>query len=474
MRILLLNPVTLSGQKFIRMCRNHRPGAGDTGSWPPIDLAEIAAVLRRGGFQQLKILDSVILGQTFKKMINAILSFAPDLIIVHNITPGLYYDKEMAKLVKEKAPDTKIAFFGLHASSRPEDILSQEIEFAIKDEPAYTALELAGCLKYGEEKNLHSVKGLSFFSNGRRSHNPDRPPEVDLDNLPMPARELLDNRRYILADKGVPFTIIRTSRGCPYSCIYCSAGADSKNIWRSRSPQSILAEIKEVRKTFGINDFMFFSDTFTVKEKDILGLCALIRKDAPGIRWLCNSRTDTITQAMALAMKNSGCWLVSLGVESGDEAILRNIKKGASLEDARRSVDILRKAGIKSIGYYMFGLPGETPQTIDKTIAFSRELDTDYAYFFTATPLPGTAYFDIARQRRWLVSEDWRRYHQGSSNLISFETLSSRAISRSIPKAYLSFYLRPARIIRECREIKNIRSIFQRIRIGCRILAGNF
>jgi radical SAM superfamily enzyme YgiQ (UPF0313 family) len=120
------------------MCLNHRGGAGDTDSWPPIDLAEIAAVLRHGGFHQLRILDSVICGHSFKKMLDEILSFAPDLIIVHNITPALYDDKKMAMAVKAKTPNTKIAFFGVHATARPEDVLSEETEFAIRGEPEYT------------------------------------------------------------------------------------------------------------------------------------------------------------------------------------------------------------------------------------------------------------------------------------------------------------------------------------------------
>jgi radical SAM superfamily enzyme YgiQ (UPF0313 family) len=163
-----------------------------------------------------------------------------------------------------------------------------------------------------------------------------------------------------------------------------------------------------------------------------------------------------------------------LGIESGDEAILKNIKKGTTIEDARKSVNLLQKTGIKSIGYYMFGLPGETPETIEKTITFSKELDTDYAYFFIATPFPGTEYFEVARREGWLISQDWRRYRQGASNLISFEALSGDEILQAVPRGYLSFYLRPARIMKECREIKNMKNILQYIHIGCRIFARTF
>jgi radical SAM superfamily enzyme YgiQ (UPF0313 family) len=122
----------------------------------------------------------------------------------------------------------------------------------------------------------------------------------------------------------------------------------------------------------------------------------------------------------------------------------------------------------------MFGLPGETPRTVKKTIDFSKELDTDYAYFFTATPLPGTEYFEIARRQGWLISQDWNRYRQGGANVISFDTLSGDEILQAVAQGYLSFYLRPARMIKECREIRSIKDIFRYIYIGCKLFTGTF
>jgi radical SAM superfamily enzyme YgiQ (UPF0313 family) len=474
MKILLLNPITISGKKFIRMCRNHRVGAGDTDTWPPIDLAEIAAVLRREGFTRLKILDSMALGHTFKKMIAEIVSFAPDLMIVHNITPTVYDDKKMATMIKEKLPNIKIAFYGIPATARTHDILSHDIEFTIRNEPEYTSLELARYLVGSEKTGLESIKGLSYFKNGSPYDNPDRPLGQCLDELPLPARDLLDNKRYILLNKGVPFTIIRASRGCPYNCIFCTSSLYSMKCWRSRSPRNIITEIKSVRETLDIHDFMFLSDTFTLKEEVILALCEMIRKECSGISWICNSRTDTLTEKMAFAMKEAGCWLVSLGIESGDETILKNIKKGATVADAKKSVNILRKAGIRSIGYYVFGLPGETSETIEKTISFSKELDTDYAYFFPAIPFPGTEYFEIARREGRLLSQDWRRYYQGKSGIISFPDLDGSDIVRAIQRAFRTYYLRPSRIIKELREIRHTRDIFRYSRIGWKLITNSF
>lgn len=235
-----------------------------------------------------------------------------------------------------------------------------------------------------------------------------------------------------------------------------------------------MEEIKSVRKIFGIDDFMFLSDTFTVKEELILELCGLIERNAHGISWICNSRTDTLTEKIALAMKRAGCWLVSLGIESGDENILKNIKKDATIDDAKRSVSLLQKAGIKSIGYYMFGLPGETKETMEKTISLAKELGTDYAYFFTATPFPGTEYFEMAERDGWLKSKDWERYSQGRSDIISFEGLNAGEISSAVQKAYRTFYLRPTKIFREISEIKNLRDIFQYLSIGWKLVTGSF
>jgi radical SAM superfamily enzyme YgiQ (UPF0313 family) len=200
----------------------------------------------------------------------------------------------------------------------------------------------------------------------------------------------------------------------------------------------------------------------------------MIKKECVGIGWICNSRTDTLTEKMAFAMKEAGCWLVSLGIESGDETILKSIKKGATVADAKRSVNILRKAGIKSIGYYMFGLPGETPETIEKTISFSKELDTDYAYFFPAIPFPGTEYFEIAKKEGWLLSQDWRWYYQRESRILSFPGLDGIDIAKVVQRAYRAYYFRPSRIIRELREIRHTWDIFRYSRIGWKLITNSF
>lgn len=456
MRILLLSPATISGKAYIRMCRNHRQAGADIDLWPPIDLAEIAAVLKCHGFDDLKIMDCALSGYSFDEMIAETVAFNPRLIIVHNISSSVSDDKKMARRIKASLADAHIAFYGIMATADPENFLSEDIRFAVRNEPEYTVLELVRCLKNSDL--FSGVAGLSYYAGGVIRHNPDRPLVDNLDELPLPARDLIDNRKYILAKKNAPFTIIKVSRGCPYRCIYCSSSVFSRNHWRFRSPRSIVEEIKTIRRDYGINDFMFLSDTFTINAAVVFELCALIKKECPGISWICNSRTDTLTPGLASAMKEAGCWLVSLGIESGDEKVLKTIKKGATVSDALKSVAILRAAGIRSIGYYIFGLPGETRQSIHKTMLLSRKLDTNYAYFFAAVPFPGTEYFEISRAGRFST--------EGG--------LTPDEVTAEIKRAYQGFYLRPSRIVRELCEIKRPADVVRYIRIGVRLFAGRF
>ena len=300
---------------------------------------------------------------------------------------------------------------------------------------------------------------LSYWNAGKIEANPDRPLVEDLDTLPFAAREFLSNELYILPTEGAPFTIIKTSRGCPYSCTYCTAIPFSKKKWRVRSPRSIVEEVIECQEKFGIDHFMFLSDTFNMREDLIMELCERLQRDAPRVKWVSNSRVDTITLNMARAMKAAGCLAVSLGIESGDDEILRRIKKMATTDDARRAVKILYEAEVKSIGYFMLGLPGETLKTMKKTIEFAKEIDPNYAYFFAPTPFPGTEMYEEAKNNGWLLSEDWSRFYHGTSDVIQYGDLTAMEIEDAVKNAYKSFYFRPSKVASEFLSIRSFRQL---------------
>jgi radical SAM superfamily enzyme YgiQ (UPF0313 family) len=451
MRILLLNPTIKSGEKVLRAERCQ--GKQIVGIWPPMGLAYTASVLREGGFDQIKIIDSVIEDHTFVQMVNRCIRYRPDFILVQNTTPTLKDDLEAMSMIKAKLPEVRIAFYGVQAIAMPKTILSDVVEFAFAGQPEYIALSLCRALK--NKAPLSEVEGISYLKGKKIMKNPIKNPIDNIDDIPFPARDLLRNHKYIMPVNGKPFALIKTSRGCPFQCIYCTSRTYYGKQWKSRSPENIIAEIEQVINEYGIKDFFFSSDTFNLRKDLVLRLCQIIRKKRLGIRWVCNSRVDIFDYEIAKAMKSAGCWCISFGLESGSEKILKIAKKGANLAQARRAIAACKKAKIKSIGYFMFGLPGETEKTINQTIDFALSLNPTYAHFYIATPFPGTEFYEMAVRNRWLKSTDWERYFHGQSDVIEYPNIDFKTIERYTKIAYRRFYYRPSLILREAFAIRS-------------------
>ncbi len=459
LKVALVNPVTKSREMVIRTGRCQTRTLPGIGIWPPIGLAQIAGMIRTiPAVKDIRIIDAQI-SDTFESMISKIIKYSPDVLIVNCTTPTIYDDLDLAKMIKTKKPEALIVFYGTHGRARPQDILHQEgsaaVDCVIVSEPELTAREL--CQKYARDglRGLKEVAGLALrTSTSELVLTKTRDPIENLDDLGIPARDLLDNDQYKLPYNGKPFTIIQSSQGCPKRCSYCTAPMFTEKI-TLRSITSIISELEEIINKYGINEIMFLSDTFTVSKKWTQELCTEIVTRGLNISWIANSRVDTLDEEMAYKMKRAGCWAVSLGIESGSDLILKRANKGITQKDIWRTVSILNKAGIKIIGYFMFGLPGETKKTIEATIELACQLPIDYAYFYVATPFPGTKFFKEAEKNGWLRTMDWSRYFHGESDVLEYEDLSAQHLSYSVKRAYRKFYMRPSHLFKYLKDIKS-------------------
>jgi len=187
-------------------------------------------------------------------------------------------------------------------------------------------------------------------------------------------------------------------------------------------------------------------------------------------RWVCNSRVDTIDEELAREMKASGCELISFGVESGNERILESTKKGITLEQVARGIEATKKAGISTFCYFIIGLPGETPETIEDTIRFAKEIDPDYVNFHVAIPFPGTELYATAKREGWLVHEDWEEYEEMGSAVLRTPELSPEAAIQAQQRATREVYLRPGRIFKELKRLRSFTDFKLRARAGLRLL----
>ncbi len=302
---------------------------------------------------------------------------------------------------------------------------------------------------YGEDQNREGASGAAsaptngIFFTGKRALS------TELDSLPYPARHLLKNDLYRSPETGNPLTIIHGNRGCPAKCIFCPAGVLTDYSVRYRSPENILGELRECIERYGLREFLFHGDTFTLHRKWMLELCERIVAAGLNIHWGCNSRVDTIDDERARAMKAAGCWVVAFGIESGNQMLLDRMKKNATLDQAREAVGVCKRNGLRVHTFFVIGLPWETEQTLEDTYRFARELDPDFFDFNIATPLPGTEMFDLARADSLFEPDGHaRRASYASGALRTYSGLTSSDLGRWRREHLLKMYLRPGYIAR--------------------------
>jgi len=471
-RILLLNPPYRKGRGFNREGRCTQEASFWSTPWPPYSLASIAAVLRRDG-SGVEILDCPALGIDAAKLSETVAKGEFGLVIASVSTETIQEDLRALAALKTKSPRTRIAVFGIHATMFGEDILRAEpgIDFVVTGEPEETAGELAAALI--AEGPIDQVRGIVFrdAKTGAPLRTPPRPFIQDLDALPFPAWGLVDLGRYKLPVIGRKFIIVNTVRGCPFGCTFCNAQAYYGSIARARSVPSLIAEIKlhtvstlahgsyprpsaaEVdprakpgaSAAAGIRDIFFWGDTFTLVKNQVRDLCRAIIDEKLSVRWVANSRVDTVDAETLGLMKKAGCWMLSYGIESGDEDILRSCGKNISLERIGQAVRDTRATGILSAGHFIFGLPGETISSARRTARFARRLGLDFANFYAAVPNPGSPLYEQALASGWIKDADWARFNQGEF-LMRLPTIDCARLAAIRRRAKWAFDLQPRRL----------------------------
>ncbi|MDO9066702.1 MAG: radical SAM protein, partial [Chloroflexota bacterium] len=301
-------------------------------------------------------------------------------------------------------------------------------------------------------------------SDGRIKKNPARPLIEDLDSLPMPLYEQLPMERYGLPHLGKSVGIT-TSRGCPYSCTFCASSVIHGRKSRFRSIGYILEEIAYLKKMFSVNTIIFCDDTFETDTDRIFELCNQLINRRLNIKWCCTCRANGLPEELLKIMKASGCRLIHIGIESGNQEILDKNSKGVNLRKVEETVRRAKRIGLELYGYFMVGLPYETEKTIRQTIKFSQGLDLDYAQFSMLTPLPGTDVWKMMKEGKVLScqGQDWSDFKRhGRGICIELQHVSHAKLKKYYRMAYSGFYLRPAYIWKNIKKIKSL-SDFRRI-----------
>ncbi len=427
---------------------------------PPTDLMYLAAVAEKAGLEA-KINDYSQNGDYEADL----KEFNPDYLVVNIATPTLEHDLDAVKKAKEICPDVITIAKGAAFLTLADRIIKEhnELDFGILGEAENTLKEIL------EGKPKAEILGLYYKENDEVKFTGNRPFIEDLDSLPFPARHLVDNNIYRRPDNNKVQATIKVSRGCPFHCFFCLATPVSGAKVRRRSPENIVAEIKECVEKYNIKNFLFWSDIFNIDKDWTMKLCQAIIDSGLKITWSANTRADTADLEMAEMMYKSGCRLVSIGVESGSQYMLEKMGKKITLNDVRRTVKVFKKAKIRIYNYFVIGLPWETEETVEETIKFAIELNSDFISFYTATPLPGSRFYDYALEHNLFDKETSfeNAYYYPAVNT---HNLSRERVFELHKSAIKRFYLRPLYILKMLSRIKSFAEIKNYFIAGMNVL----
>ncbi|MFT6068471.1 MAG: radical SAM superfamily enzyme YgiQ (UPF0313 family) [Bacteriovoracaceae bacterium] len=413
MKLALVNPPTLDNEQFTREGRCTQSSSFWSITYPPLSLAQISSftidlVSDQYGF------DFSATGTDYHSSLDRLENLAPEIIVISTGTPTIVTDLKFCRDLKEKLSCIKIILIGTHSSHYAEEILRdfKEVDFIIHGEAEAPIREVISYIK-DELKSDNPIKGVSFLYENRLIQNKELNLVKDLDSLRIPNWKLFDLNSYRLPLLGRKFLLISPQRGCPWKCTFCTAPLYSGSSLRSRSIDSIIQEITSIKLELGITDFLFWSDTFTANKKFVLELCKAL--EPLNINWVTNSRIDTIDAELSKAMKRSGCWLLTFGIESTNDETLLEVKKGFSRDQIRKGIESLKGSGILTIAHIIAGLPKDTPKNFKDTFKDVSSLGFDYIQSYMASPFPGTEFFYNEIKDENIKEDPYLEFSQESS-----------------------------------------------------------
>ena len=425
MKILLLNPPYFF--KVVREGRCQHEAAIWDSVYPPLSLATLAAHLRDE--HEVRIIDAVGEERELSDVLSRIKDFDPELVIASVSTPTIGEDLRVLSEVKQNSR-AKTAVFGVHATHFADEIIREDaVDYVLLNDPEQPAASIAGT---DRSKRV----GVVTLEGDRIIRTPVPSPQIS--SFKPPAWDLVDLTKYRIPIKGKSYVLVFTARGCPFGCNFCVVPSYYGKKIRFRPVDEMMEELRVVSQQ--VDEVFFHTDLFTFRKDYVLELCNRMVQEGLNLNWICNSRVDTFDREMAEAMKKAGCWMISFGIESGNQKVLDLCHKKITLEQSREAVRITREVGIISIGHFVLGFPGETRETLQQTLKFSREVDPDIAEFYIATPFPGSPLFETIKDD---LDLDWKDIRYDVDPYQRGFDLGK--IRRS---AYLRFYLRPKKIFR--------------------------
>lgn len=454
--------------------------AGAGADHAPLSLGYIAAYLLKHG-KDVKIIDAAKLKLDIVGISKMISAYSPDIVGLHTCTPNINTVKLLASEIKNLSSDILVIAGGPHFLYNPaEEAKNSKLDIIVIGEGEGTCLEIVEGLEQGNLGQFISeisprIRGIVYKDNNTVKINSPRDPIVDIDSIPFPARHLLPPlhtyRSTIATFKRLPSTIVLTSRGCPFSCIYCHNSAQRIK-FRMHSIGYVMEEVDELINKYKIKDITFVDDIFTVDRDRTFAICKELAKRKDRLCWVCNIKVGLVDKEMLKVLKDSGCWLVMFGVDSGNQGIIDTMERKFALEEAEQVCNWCRDIGLMIHPNFIIGNPGETVEAINESINFARKIYCHYPVFMTMVPYPGTKLWDNLHRYGRLATDNFDRFTFGSEKpcFIPYG-LTEGLIIRKRKEAYLKCYLNFPMVLRHICSIKSFEDIRRLLR-AFRVLIG--
>ena len=448
MRVVLVNPPLTTEERY----GVHFRSGGMT---PPLGLACLAAMLLRQNID-VRIVDGALFNN-YNNIVDDILRTSPDIVGLTASTMSIHNAAAVADAVKRKKSTVTTIIGGPHITAVPKETMLKfrSFDIGVVGEADITIAELLKSLDTGQ--GLRLINGIIYRTDGGTVQTPNRDYIENLDDLPMPAWGLLPNLAKFYCPpvhtvKNIPAALLVTSRGCPGKCKFCDRSLFGNNI-RAHSATYVMSMMRDLYDKYGIREFQFRDDNFLAFRPRLVELCRLLKESDLKVTWSVAGRIDMANPEVLKMMHDAGCWQIWYGVESGSQRVLDFINKHTKLDKIRETIKMTKDAGIDVGGFFMIGLPTETPADIEATIRFSRELELDEAHFTFFTPLPGCElYDDINQYGRF--NNDWKKASMWNPVFIP-EGMTERQLVRYWKLSSMGFYMRPRIIIGYIKKIRS-------------------
>jgi radical SAM superfamily enzyme YgiQ (UPF0313 family) len=508
--VLVLNPPSPDGDLFLRDIARVGRRTRDGIIWPQTALAQIGAVVQAAGYS-VDVIDAIGLSMNWEEFERYMWKHKPRYLVTHATAPTLTNDMRTSFI--GKAVGTISMAIGTHVTPMSRETLESypTLDVVIRGEPELTIVDVIRSIDRQVEREqagetvsvgnseltspwrklpfpdasylttrgrflgvapqlvaraLRETLGVGYRDeHGNVVINPDRPFIENLDDLPIPLHDKLPWRKYKVPIVGGPYTFVLTSRGCPAGCRYCIKHVTYQSSVRHRSPEHVLKEMVML-KELGMHHIHFEADLFTVKKEFVYDLCNTIIKERLQLRWSCNSRVDFVDEAELKLMKQAGCFMIAWGLESGSETVLKRARKGTTVQRIEETIAASHRAGIMNWGYFIIGLPGETVESIQQTIALSKRIPVDIALFHIATPYPGTPFYYEAVENGWINMDRWEDYDMYSHTVLNYPHLSSQDLEYWARRAAREWSLRPGPMVTFLKGAARPDTLGQLVQIG--------